>query len=171
LESLWTSTLETYADADTSDTNVDRSIDDSLIHVISTDFYSRKILGELEYYVAFDSTYETNHFYVGATELDGSNLVRALVYWKEPRVLMDYGELADDAPAGAEIFAWQGSHLKLSQDTVDTPDDINGSTYLETHRQWVDWMEECIYEGREYVVTLNQATNAFPNIRTNPDDD
>ncbi len=171
LESLWTSNLDMQADADLSDTNVDRSIDDSIMHVVGTDFHSRKIPRELEYYVALESTYETNHFYVGATELDGSNLVRALVYWKESRVLMDYGELADDAPAGAEIFAWQGSHLKLGQDTVDTPDDIDGSTYLETHRQWVDWMEECVYEGKIYVVTLREATNAFPNIRTTPDDE
>ena len=65
----------------------------------------------------------------------------------------------------------EGSLENIEHRMAKVSDAINGSTYLETHRQRVDWMEECIYEGREYVVTLNQATNAFPNIRTNPDDD
>ncbi len=169
LESLWTNTLKMEVDANPSATNGDLNSDESVAYVLSTDFHSKKILKELEYYVALESTYETNHFYVGATELDGSNLVTALVYWKEPRVLLNYGELAGDAPPSIE--AWQGNNLKLGQDTVDTQDEIAGSNYLVTHRQWVDWMEECIYEGKMYVVTLNQSTNAFPNIRTNPDND
>ena len=76
---------------------------------------------------------------------------------------MPYGELADDAPEGAEIFAWQGHHLKLGRDTVDTGEDVGDSTYLEPHRQWLEWMEQCISKGKLYVVTLDAATNAFPN--------
>ena len=76
---------------------------------------------------------------------------------------MEYTELADDAPEGTEIFAWQGNHLKLGRDTVEMPEDIAGSTYLETDRQWVDWMEQCVQKGRPRLVTLNEATNLFPN--------
>lgn len=137
--------------------------DTGIMHVVGSDFRSPKIERELKFYVANFSTYQTNHFYVGPTELDHGQLVKALVYWKEPRILMDYGELTDDAPEGTEIFAWQGHHLKLGRDTVDTGEDIGGSTYLETHRQWVDWMEQCISKGKQYVVTLDAATNAFPN--------
>jgi hypothetical protein len=141
------------------------------IHVTSSDFHSRKIDRELKFYVANFSTHATNHFYIGATELDHGNLVKAMVYWKEPRILMDYGELSDTEPEGAEIFAWQGMHLKLGRDTVDTPEDIACSTYLETHRQWVDWMEECVYKGKLYIVTLDAATNAFPNTDRSQADD
>jgi hypothetical protein len=140
-----------------------KSADNGIMHVVALDFRSPKIERELKFYVANFSTHATNHFYVGATKLDKGQLVTALVYWKEPRILMNYGELTDDAPEGAEIFAWQGHHLKLDRDTVDTGADIGGSTYLETHRQWVDWMEQCISKGKRYVISLDEATNQFPN--------
>src|SRR5262245_42732381 len=108
--------------------------DTGIMHVVASDFRSPKIEGELKFYVANFSTHPTNHFYVGATKLDRGQLVAALVYWKEPRILMRYGELADDAPEGAEIFAWQGHHLKLGRDTVDTPEDG----------------EQCISKGKMY---------------------
>jgi hypothetical protein len=153
-----------YNDPYSEMANPYRNIDDGTLHVIGSDYRSKRIVRELEYYVALCSTYPTNHFYVGATQLNGKNLVKALAYWKEPRVIMEYGELTDDTPEDAEIFAWQGTHLKLGQETVDTPDDINGSTYLETHSQWVNWMEQCIYGGKSYIITLNEATNTFPNM-------
>lgn len=136
--------------------------DEKLLHVTGSDFRSQRIERELNFYVANFSTYPTNHFYVGATEVDRGELVEALVYWKEARVLLPYGELAADAPNGTEIFAWQGHHLKLGRDTVDTGEDIGGSTYLETHRQWVDWMEQCIAKGKLYVVTTNEAVKLYP---------
>ncbi|HEY1788545.1 MAG TPA: hypothetical protein VGJ73_10335 [Verrucomicrobiae bacterium] len=94
----------------------------------------------MDYYVAHFSSHATNHFYVGAVEVDHGRLVRALVYWKEERTILDYSELAEDAPKGSEIEAWHYP-LKLDRDTVDTPEDIAGSNYLETQRQWVDWMK------------------------------
>jgi hypothetical protein len=140
-----------------------RSANNGVMCVVASDFHSPKIERELKFYVANFSTYPTNHFYVEATEVNHGELVKALVCWKEARMLLPYSELADDAPDGAEIFAWQAPHLKLVRDTVDTAEDIGGSTYLETHRQWVDWMEQCISKGKLYVVTLNEATNLFPN--------
>ena len=149
-----------------------RSADSGIMHVLASDFRSPRVERELKFYVANYSTHATNHFYVGATKLDRGQLVTALVYWKEPRILMNYGELTDDAPEGSENFAWQGHHLKLGRDTVDTPQDGYGSTYLVTHRQWVDWMEQCISKGKLYVVTLDAATNAFPNTdRAKADDE
>ena len=73
---------------------------------------------------------------------------------------MDYSELAPD-PEGAEPLAWHHD-LKLDRDTVDTKDDIGGSTYLVTHRLWVDWMGQCLSRGREYVITLEEARQRSP---------
>jgi hypothetical protein len=163
LESLWTLWAEEGSTNDaTSSSNDDQNVDDTVVQVTASDFHSKQLVSELEFYVAHSSTFETNHFYVGATELNGTNLVRALVYWNEPRIMMEYKEPNDNAPKGAESLAWKGFHLKLDRDTADTPGDMNESTY--TSDQWVDWMEECVYDGESFVVTLNQATNAFPNV-------
>jgi hypothetical protein len=134
---------------------------DRLMHVVPSDFRSQSIMRCLDYYVAHFSPHATNHFYVGAVELDRGQLVRALVYWKEERTLLDYSELAADAPKGAEVEAWHHG-LKLDRDTVDTEADIAGSTYLVTHRVWVDWMEQCISSGRPYCILLSDARGLFP---------
>ena len=77
---------------------------------------------------------------------------------------MEYAELEADAPPGTEIFAFHHD-LKLDRDTVDTPDDIGGSTYLETHRTWVEWMEGCLSRGREYVIILEEARRLSPKVK------
>jgi hypothetical protein len=138
------------------------STGNSITQVVASNARSQKIERALKFYVANFSTHATNHFYVGATKLDGAEPLAALVYWKEPRLLMDYGELADDASDRAQIFALKHP-LKLDRDTVDTAEEIAGSTYLETHHQWIDQMEQCISKGNLYVVTLDEATNRFPN--------
>jgi hypothetical protein len=139
---------------------------ESAMHVIGSDFHSQSITRCLDYYVAEYSQHATNHFYVGALKIDHGQLVRALVYWKEEQTLLDYGELAVDAPKGAEVFAWE-HQLKLGRDTVDTPEDIGGSTYLVTHRDWVDWMDQCISNGRPYCVLRSDARRLFPHHRIN----
>jgi Lysozyme inhibitor LprI len=170
LDSLWTQMASEGATNGATSTNDDQDVDDTVVQVTLLDFHSKRLLSELEFYVARYSTFETNHFYVGATELNGTNLVKALVYWNEPRILMEYREPNNNAQKGAESFPWRGFHLKLGRDTADIPEDMNGSTY--TSDQWVEWMEECVYNGKPFVVTLNKATNAFPNAdRTKADDD
>jgi hypothetical protein len=137
---------------------------DNVAHVVSSKFQSPRIERELKYYVANYSTNATNHFYVGATRVNDGELDEAFVYWKEEQTLLSYGELKKDAPDDDDAEAWGPPFgLKLGRDTVDTPEDLDGSTYLVTHRQWVDWMEQCIYKGKLHVVTLNEATNFFPN--------
>lgn len=118
----------------------------------------------LDYYVSNFSTNAINHFYIGAVDIGRGE---ALVYWKEERTIMDYRELAPDAE-GAEALAWYHA-LKLDRDTVDTQEDIGGSTYLITHRLWVNWMEQCLSRGREYVITLEEASRRSPK-RKIPDD-
>lgn len=138
------------------------STEGSITQVVTSSARSQKVERALKFYVANFSTHATNHFYVGATKLDGAETLAALVYWKEPRLLMDYAELADDASDRAQIFALNHP-LKLDRDTVDTPEDIAGSTYLVTHREWVNSSEQCISKGRLYAITLDEATNLFPN--------
>jgi hypothetical protein len=132
-----------------------------LMHVVTADFRSPRLTRSLNYYVAHYSSHATNHFYVGPIEVQDGELVRALVYWKEERTLLPYSELTADAREGTDGFAWQGHDLKLDRDTVDSPADIAGSTYLVTHRMWMDWMDECVSKGRPYSVVLSDAHQMF----------
>jgi len=138
------------------------------MHVVGSDFRSKWVQKELHYYTASHSSHPTNHFYVGAVEINHGGLVRALIYWKEERTLLDYTELSEDAPEGAESLAWH-HRWKLDRDTVDMEQDIAGSNYLETHRQWVDWMEQCISRGRLYQVTMEDAKKLYPRCQTGGD--
>jgi hypothetical protein len=131
------------------------------MHVVAADFRSPRTTRSLNYYVAHYSSHATNHFYVGPIEVQDGELVRALVYWKEERTLLPYAELTADTPDGADSLAWRGHDLKLDRDTVDSPTDIAGSTYLVTHRMWLDWMDECLSKGRAYSVILSGARQMF----------
>lgn len=126
----------------------------------ASDFRSQRIERELNFYVAAHPLHATNHFYVGATKLDHGKLVEAIVYWKEERTLLPYSEL--NADATHDIFAWQGHESKLDRDTVDTPDEIGTSNYLETHKQWTIWVEQCISNGKLYCVMRTDAQRSFP---------
>jgi LysM repeat protein len=119
----------------------------------------------LEYWTSNFSTNAVNHYYAGAIKPHGNEYPEAWIYWKEERTLIEYDGLTPDAPAGAEIEAFRGT-WQLDHDTVDTPEEINGSTYLETLPVWVDWMEGCISHGREYVIPLTEARRLSP--KTSP---
>jgi hypothetical protein len=131
----------------------------SSTRITASQFRSERIKRELDFYVATHLLHPVNHFYVGATKVDHGRLNEALVYWKEERLLLPYTEL--NADASHDIFAWQGHELKLDRDTVDTPDEIAGSDYLITHRQWVGLMEECISMGKLYCVFAKDAEGRF----------
>jgi hypothetical protein len=115
----------------------------------------------LQYWTANFSTNTINHYFVGAVQPE-DGFPEALVYWKEERTILDYGGLVADAPIGTEIEAWHNP-LRLDLDTVDTPEEIGGSSYLVTHRTWVDWMDQCLSRGREYVILLEEAKRFYPN--------
>jgi hypothetical protein len=134
--------------------------EEQLMRVVGPYPDSSSIKRCLLYWTANFSTNAANHFYVGATQPAGG-FAEALVYWKEERTILDYSGLAEDAPKGAEIEAWRHP-LKLDRDTVDTPEEIGGSNYLETHRTWLDWMDQCLSRGREYVISLDEARRLYP---------
>jgi hypothetical protein len=133
---------------------------DTFMHILPHTFSAPWIDRDLSYWTASYSSYATNHFYVGATELHNGQLGNGLVFWKEERTIIFVGEPSSIA---TECMTW-GHALKLGRDTVDTPDDLHGSTYLETHRTWVTWMEECIARGRLYTVSLAEAQKSYPAL-------
>ena len=111
----------------------------------------------LQYWTAHFSLHATNHFYVCATEVYQGELVGALVYWREGGRILDYSEV----PKGAEPQAWR-LRPKVDRTSVPTDERISGSNDLVPHRVWVRWMKRCIDNGKEYVVTLQEAKAAFP---------
>jgi hypothetical protein len=111
----------------------------------------------LTYWVSNFSTNATNHFYVGTLR---GGAFDAFVYWKEERTILNYDEL-DPAAVGGEAMAWRGD-LKLDRDTADTWEDAHFSTFVVTHQRWVDWMEQCLSHGREYVISLDEARRLSP---------
>lgn len=91
------------------------------------------------------------------TDLYQGDLEGALVYWREGGRLLDYSEM----PKGAEAQAWR-LRPKVDRTAVLTDEQIKGSNDLVAHRVWVNWVRRCITSGKEYVVPLEEATEAFP---------
>lgn len=128
---------------------------------VTSNFRSARIERELNYYVANFSTHETNHFYVVGTKLDHGLLIEGEVYWKEERTILRYAELEPDS--WADMEAWPNDQLKLDRDTVDTQEEADTSSYMETHRTWVEWMERCITRGKPYFVLKSEALRVAPS--------
>ncbi len=133
---------------------------DRLLHVVGPYPESPSIERCLLYWTSNFATNATNHYYVGATKPSGG-FVDAFVYWKEERTILEYAELDPEAPPGTEIEAFHHL-LKLDRDTVDTPEDRAGSTYLETHRTWLDWMDGYLSRGREYLINPEESRRLSP---------
>jgi hypothetical protein len=126
-------------------------------HFDPASFNSPGMERSLQYWTASFSSHGTNHYYVCATEVDRGELVRALVYWREAGRILDYLE----EPPGAEALAWRLRPM-VDRDALLSDEKIGVSNDLVPHRVWVRWMQQCITEGREYVVTLGEAKTAFP---------
>jgi hypothetical protein len=128
--------------------------------VASADFRSPGIERCLQYWTANFSQHATNHFYVCATEVDRGDLVEALVYWREGGRLLDYCEV----PKGAEAQAWR-LRPKVDRTAVLTDERISANNDLVAHRVWIGWVRRCITSGKEYVMTLKEATASYPKSR------
>ncbi len=126
-------------------------------------FRSRGIERCLRYWAAHYSGEATNHFYVYPTDLDQGDLVGALVYWREGGRLLDYAEM----PQGEEAQAWR-LRPKVDSTAVLTDEEIRGGNDLVAHHVWIDWVRRCITRGKEYVVTLEEATKSFPPLKKPP---
>ena len=123
-------------------------------------FHSPGIERCLRYWTAHFSGQATNHFYVYPTDVDQGDLVGALVYWREGGRLLDYAEVAK----GAEAQAWR-LRPKVDRSAVLTDERIRGGNDLVAHRVWINWVRRCITRGKEYVVTLAEATTSYPRSK------
>jgi hypothetical protein len=122
---------------------------------------SPRIERELNFYVATHPWHTTNRFFVYPTNFQHGRPIGAMVYWKEERTILRYNELEPDAVH--DVFAWRGREVKLDRDTVDTQEEIGGSDYLETHREWLEDIERCISRGKEFSILKADAQRSFPN--------
>ena len=114
----------------------------------------------LEYWTSHFSNHAVNHYFVGKTNVP-NGFAEVLIYWKEERQLIEYQNI-DSMEPGSEILSFHHS-IKLDRDTVDTSEEIAGSTYVITHRNWIELMEQCIKIGKEHLVTIDEAKKFFPN--------
>lgn len=116
----------------------------------------------LLYYVAHHAETEVSTFFV-CVEPEGARL-SATIYAKEERCLLGYVEPAEEAfkPGFPAVFAECLVHgLKLNRDTVDTEGDIGGSTYLVTHRWWIDKMDQCFRSGTRLTISRAEALKKY----------
>lgn len=126
----------------------------------AADFISPGLERCLHYWTANFSAHPVNHFYVCATDLDQGNLVEALVYWREGGRLLDYVEV----PRGAEAQAWR-LRPKVDREALATDENVRNSNHVVPRRVWLRWVNQCITDGREYVVPLKHAREAFPKLK------
>jgi len=92
----------------------------------------------------------TNHFCVvgyeySATEND------VWVHWTEEQRLLLWRDNSDPELREKGLVSAK-SNLKLDKDTVQTPDEINGSSYLVTRAWWQAVAKDCSQHGRSYTV-------------------
>lgn len=126
----------------------------------AVDFNSPNLERCLQYWTANYSSHPVNHFYVCATDLDQGDLVEALVYWREAGRLLDYVEV----PRGAEAQAWR-LRPKVDREALATDEDVSNSNHVVPRRVWLRWINQCITDGKAYVVPLKQAREVFPKLK------
>ncbi|WP_231401513.1 hypothetical protein [Cupriavidus sp. WS] len=92
----------------------------------------------------------TNHFCVVGYEWpDG--VLQVWVNWREQKTnILWNGSIYKDTREKQLTMARR--NLRLGKDTVATRDDINGSTYLETHAWWHAIADDCAAHGEKYVI-------------------
>jgi len=92
----------------------------------------------------------TNHFCVVGYEWPNGNL-QVWVNWREQKtnILWD-GSIYKDTREKQLTMARR--NLRLGKDTVATQDDLNGSTYLETHAWWHAIADDCMANGEKYTI-------------------
>ncbi|MGO4279666.1 hypothetical protein SAMN05216321_102376 [Cupriavidus sp. OV038] len=118
---------------------------------VSTNPYYRQPLHAMKHVLlSSGKNGRTNRFCaVGYKWPDGTS--QAWVLWDEEQTLMLWrGNLYRDMRDIGLTAA--NRTLKLGRDTVPTPDDINGSTYLVTEAWWRAVANDCRKHGEKYVI-------------------
>lgn len=96
-----------------------------------------------------------NHFCVVGYRF-GNGQAHAWVHWKEQqRLLLWMGGLDEETRVEGLVTARRD--LKLGKDTVETADDIKGSTYLVTRAWWQAVAKDCAAHGEQITVRAARA--------------
>jgi hypothetical protein len=91
-----------------------------------------------------------NHFCVISYELRSGN-THVWAHWREEKSLLLWrAGISEESRVNGLVMAHRD--LKLGRDTVATPDDINGSTYLETHAWWHAVVDDCAAHGQKFTI-------------------
>jgi hypothetical protein len=91
-----------------------------------------------------------NHFCIVGYNWASGNFA-VWVHWKEEKLLMSWdGSKYQDTRERGLMAARR--NLKLGRDTVETDDDINGSSYLETRAWWEGVAKDCDAHGEKFTV-------------------
>ncbi|CAG2153598.1 hypothetical protein D3C87_970900 [compost metagenome] len=118
---------------------------------VSKERHYRNPAGAIRHFLAtFHKNDQRNHFcVVGYKWSDGRKQV--WVHWREPQTLILWG--GSRYPEYVhESLIMSNRHLELATDTVPTPNDINGSTYLVTEAWWRAVADDCRKHGEKYVI-------------------
>lgn len=99
--------------------------------------------------LAEHKNHRTQHFCVVGYQYENSEI--AWVHWvDEKRIIM--WEQSDEISALETSLTHSRRDLKLGVDTVEKPEDINGSSYLVTRDWWQDVAKDCAKYGQKITV-------------------
>jgi len=90
-------------------------------------------------------TAETHHFCVIGYELEGGGS-NVWVHWQEAQRLLLWRGSSDAAEREAGLVRARRD-LELGRDTVETPEEIAGSSYLVTRAWWEAMVSDCQVHG------------------------
>ncbi|WP_454763551.1 hypothetical protein [Cupriavidus campinensis] len=118
---------------------------------VSKNSYYQNPPSAMRYFLAtFGKNSQRNHFcVVGYKWSDGRKQV--WVHWQEEQTLILWGGSRYPEYAYRSLVM-SNRHLELATDTVPTPDDINGSTYLVTEAWWHAVANDCRRHGEKYII-------------------
>lgn len=99
--------------------------------------------------LAEHKNYRTQHFCAIGYHWQNGEI--AWVHWvEEKRIIM--WEQSDELSAAETSLRHSRRDLKLGVDTVDKPEDINGSSYLVTRDWWQAIANDCSKHGQKITV-------------------
>ncbi|WP_454723651.1 MULTISPECIES: hypothetical protein [Cupriavidus] len=101
--------------------------------------------------IAFEKrNHVTNHFCVVGYEWPDGGL-QVWVNWREQNTNILWDGNEDRQLRELGLMATR-RNLRLGKDTVETNNDIGGSTYLVTRRWWLGIADDCAAHGEKYVI-------------------
>lgn len=125
--------------------------------VVSKDPYHGSLqAAALELLLFEKRAFTVNHFCVVGYRGDGYK--NAWVHWKEQQRLLLW-RASDDEKMRVKGLVQARRDLKLGRDTVETEDDIKGSTYLTTRAWWQAVVNDCEAHGEQLTMQVTERSS------------